>query len=217
MQNNINSSNHPPILPVFIQTLTAIALLIAFWFLITLLPFFEELSLPMPFTLGELLSAILFTVIVVLALLFGVKLERSLYRRLTKFKTAGSMIKLLMVIGSVIILYIFYQPLVLPFTGEMDWVYHLFFLFLLIGLSGIFVYSAYKSLGSASVKTASASGDSSFTGSAVCPTCGFASPPGTPNCVTCGEKPGKPELNCPACKESLMADARFCPGCGTQV
>ncbi len=219
MQNS-RQGDSAQILPLLLQTTVAVAVLLGIWFLIMNLPMLDEIYLPLPFTLVELLSAILVTVIVVVTINFGSKLERALKYKMTRFPQLGMMLKLLLVIGSVLLLYFFYEPLIIPFIDDLDWIYHGFFLFILIGLIGIFGYSIYQGLGGLTQKLAD---PGSFQRPArpglTCPACGLVSASDMSYCGSCGTglTGSKASDSCGNCGMGLKAGISFCPECGSPV
>jgi len=139
--------------------------------------------------------------------------------RLTKiipaFSQGGTMVKQLVLIMVVFIAYFALRPLTVPYLGDLDWVYHLIFLFIILNLIGILGYSLYTNINEFSEFL---KGNKKVTGTVVtdfiCNWCNNKNEIGSNFCSICGNdlpKSGK----CNKCHALLKPGGRFCPKCGS--
>ena len=161
------------LLPVILQTVAGIVILLVIWVVISNLPMLARLPFPTAFTLRDLLSAIVLTIIAVMLGNFGLRMEQSMERLIKGFPQGGAMVKQLAVLLAVLFIYLAYRPIVTPYMDEVDWLYHLLFLFVFLtylGVLGFAVYSNIESL--AALLSGKKMSLSSSAETATCVSCG---------------------------------------------
>ncbi len=136
-------STFKQLVPIFAQTGVALVILLLMWLIISNLPMLESINLPLPFNLTEFLSAVLMTIIVVLLINLGSRLQLRLLYIKPRFKNVQAIVRLLMSLIAVFLLYNAYRPILIPYLGNYEWAYHVFFLFWFIALLGFLGYSIY--------------------------------------------------------------------------
>jgi hypothetical protein len=204
-----------------VQTVVALILLFFVWIIIVNLPMLEEIKLPLDFTLPDLLGAVLLTVIAVALYRFGSRIENAFYQAETNLPQIGTIIRNVCLLVSLLLIYFAYRPLVVPYMGELDWVYHILFLIaVLVALVVLvnFIYlnteyfTDYLTLQSAKPKANRAMG------TITCSSCDkkYLSEDGIVFCSQCGEKLPQPK-KCTACGKMLKDSAKFCMACGEKV
>lgn len=233
------------LLPLLIQTAIGIVMLLVGWMIISILPMIDEVDLPLEFSLSELLSAIVLTVLIVLLIDFTLKFSRKLdelNRSSKELYFLEDLFKYVIYLIAIVIAYIAYLPLVVPYLNDFDWIYSLFFLLISIIIIGIIGYSVYNNsqkLGQLLVERRSiaASKDNpDDTGSGVEEIDFYEDQEeeeeeeeedaGVESSVETGEatepvpeedEPQNEPDKCPSCENILREGANFCNKCGTSV
>jgi len=214
------------VLPLLIQAGVGIIILLISRAVITDLEMVREIQIPVYFTLPQLISAVILTIIMVLLVNFGTRMELRLAHIVTDFPQSGYMLKLFIFLIVIGIGYGAYIPLIRPYWGDLDWVYHLSFLILFVVVLGMLGHTIYThterlttvvtGLFSGAKQTIPISGAEGL----VCPACGGKNKAAATFCTSCGRKLSPLETgasNCKACGAVLKPNARFCVSCGLTV
>ncbi len=139
------SSDKPlkPLLHSAVKTGSAILLLLVARAIIVNLPMLKAIDLPLNFSFNDIISAATLTIVAVLLFQLGIKVENQMInisRGLPQFENA---IRGLFLLAVLLIIYIAYQPLALPYLAAFSWFYHLLFLaasIYIIWSLGLFIY-----------------------------------------------------------------------------
>jgi len=183
--NNVSVLNK--LLPQFLKTVSGIIISLLGWLIIVNLPMLDEISFPFAFTLTEMLSAAIFTIIVIMLITFGLRLELRFRYYATRFSNVGGVIRQVFFLGAILILYYFYRPLFIPYLSDLDWIFHLTFLVASLTVLVIMGIAIYKSLEQVT----------------------------KPLPKKVRNKPLHiSPLSCRSCGANIINSARFCPGCG---
>jgi len=182
-----NESVFNKLLPQLLKTSLGIIISLLGWLAIINLPMLDEISFPFAFTITEMLSAAIFTIIVIMLITFGLRLELRFRYYANRFSPVGTVIRQIFFLGAILILYFFYRPLVIPYLLGLDWIYHLGFLVASLTVMAILGISIYRSIEQ------------------------VAKP--SPDQVR-KEPLHISTVNCPSCGANMISAARFCPGCG---
>ena len=214
------------VLPLVIQAGVGIIILLIFRAVITDLNMVREIDIPVYFTLPQLLSAVILTIIMVVLLNFGTRMELRLAHIVTDFPQSGRIVKLLIFLIAIGIGYGAYIPLLRHYWGDLDWVYHLSFLILFVivlGMLGHIIYAHTErlialiaGLSSRAKQTFPVSGAEGL----VCAACGGTNEAGASFCSSCGGQLSLLETgtsNCKGCGAVLKPNTRFCVSCGLPV
>ncbi|RJQ04237.1 MAG: zinc-ribbon domain-containing protein [Bacillota bacterium] len=206
--------------PLVIQTVVGLFILLFSWAVVAFLPMVKEVYLPLEFTLEELLTGVILTVAIILLLSFGGRLERRLNLVGPGQGAAGRIVKFLMVLLSVMIAYVAYRPLAIPYLEglDLDWVYGVTFLgvcLIALALLGWSVYAYTEYLARAPRGRAVAAAAAGYV---VCSRCGRRNEQGWKFCGACGAELFYPSLPvCPNCRTPGHPESRFCSVCGTPL
>ncbi len=209
------------VMPLVIQTGTGVAILLASWYIISILPMLDDIQFPLQFSLSELLTALILTILIWMLGVFGRRLELRLGFIHRDFPQGGTIIKYIIYLFIAVIGYHAYAPLALPYLDDYYWIYSLVFLVLslsMLALLGFTVYSNTESISAMFSKTKKAV-PVQTTGFSLCAKCGKSNKAGSKFCVSCGEVLSSPaKVNaCNTCGAALKAGAKFCTGCGQVV
>jgi len=204
------------LLPLLVQTGVGIIILLIFWLVVVNLPMLDEIDFPLDFTLAELIAAVLLLAITAMLVNFGNRMELRMAHVLPSFPQAGNLVKILVFIIATLIVYTALRPLVLPYINDLDWIYHLVFLLVVVGLLGFLGYSIYINMEQITLLFTSSGTSSSPVGGIVCNKCGEKNKSQATFCSYCGaELPRPPQCN--SCGRVVKPGAKFCPSCGSGV
>ena len=107
------------------KTYTAkkVAILVGIYVLLSLIPIFDQIEMPLRFTLTDLITAVVLIILIEILCDFGEKNEQ--YQFVTIYSTyqSGTVIKYLLYLLSAIIGYTAYKDIVTPYLGEYHWIY----------------------------------------------------------------------------------------------
>ena len=174
----------------------------------------EEISFPLEFTLTDMLAAAVFTVVVSMLISLGLRLELRLSYLTDNFPQGGTMVKQIIFLIAILIVYFAYRPLVVPYLGVLDWLYHLLFLVVFLIILFVLGSSVYRSMESfAEIFTSSKIRSEDALLASVCSKCGEKNLPESQFCSFCGDKIPQPR-KCRNCNNILRLEAKFCPRCG---
>ncbi|MCL0065007.1 zinc ribbon domain-containing protein [Dehalococcoidia bacterium] len=226
MKPKLQESLLREVLPLVIQTGVGIIILLIARAVITDLDMVREIDIPVDFTFPQLLSAVILTIIVVVLLNFGTRMELRLARIVTDFPQSGQIVKLFVFLIAIGIAYGAYIPLLRHYWGDFDWAYHLSFLILFVVVLGMLGHTIYTQtervttlitgLFSGAKQTIPISGAEGL----VCAACGGRNKAGASFCTSCGGKLSPLETgasNCKGCGAALKPNTRFCVSCGLPV
>lgn len=199
------------VFPLIWHSALGAAILFLSWLAIFHLPMLEGIPLPLDFGLNQLLGALVLSGLVAVLINFSFRLEARLEFQAPRAKPVGTAVKLSMMLIGVLTIYLAYRPLVLPYMDELNWIYHLLFALLFLGVLAILAYNLYTSLAPIFPDSEFVSG-----GEAVCPKCGKGNKAGARFCAFCGQEIAAPARKC-ACGALITPGAKFCPGCGIPV
>lgn len=209
-----NKSSFSQLLPMFLQTVVGVIILLIVWLIIINLPMLEEISFPLEFTLTDMLAAAVLTVIVSMLISLGLRLELRLNYLTENFPQGGTMVKQIIFLIAILITYFAYRPLVVPYLGDLDWLYHLLFLVAFLIILFILGSSVYRNMESiAEIFTNSKIRSEDALTTSVCSKCGEKNLPESQFCSFCGDKIPQPR-KCRNCNTTLKLEAKFCPRCG---
>lgn len=201
------------ILPMFLQTAVGIIILMIVWLIIVNLPMLEEMSFPLDFTITEMLAAAVLTIIISMLISFGMRIEVRL-SLLTTLPQGGTMAKQIFFLIAILIAYFAYKPIVVPYLGDIEWLYHLLFLIVFLTILAILVSALYRNIEYfTGTFTSSKLQGPSAAKVLECVQCGGKNAAGFKYCSFCGEKMPQPR-ECRNCGNILKQDAKFCPHCG---
>lgn len=201
------------LLPLVMQTGISIAILLIVWLVISLLPMLDAIDIPLKFTLSELIGAVILTVIIVLLVNFAIRLELRMSHLLADFPQGGTMAKLFVFMVAVLVGYSTYQPLVLPYIDNLEWVYHLLFFGVFAVILSVFGFTIYNNMEQLTALMTRSGRALSSTEGTTCPKCGEKNQGAGQFCSFCGmELPKLPQ--CVACGRILRPGVSFCPACG---
>jgi len=202
------------LLPLFMQTGVGIIILLIIWLVIVNLPMLEEIAFPPRFTLTELLSAVVLTVIIGMLVSFGLRMELRLGYLVQNFPQGGIMIKQLVFLIAILIAYLAFRPIAVPYMGEVDWIYHLVFLIAFVAVLAVLGSLIYRNTEEiVEIFFGSKRHGPSSSSALLCSKCGEKNAAGTKFCSFCGVEQPQP-LQCSSCGVFLKPGAKFCPGCG---
>jgi len=88
----------------------------------------DDIRMPLEFTFTELIRAVVFTVLIVMLVNFGTRMELLIGHNSSDFPQGGKIAKLFIFFISAIIAYNAYAPILFPHLGDLDWIYSLIFL-----------------------------------------------------------------------------------------
>ena len=212
------------VLPSVIKAGIGIIILLIFRAVIIDLEMVREIDIPVYFTLPQLLSAMILTVIMIMLLNFGIRIELRLARIVTGFPQSGQIVKLFIFLIVIGIGYGAYIPLFRHYWGDFAWVYHLSFLILfmvVLGILGYIIYTQAEHLITLIIGLFRRVKQTiPISGGLACAACGAKNKAGAGFCSSCGEKLSpleKETSNCKGCGEALKPNARFCVSCGLSV
>jgi len=222
------------VLPLVFQAGGGILVALVFWLVIGELPMVEDIQLPVEFTLTELLSAGILTIIMGILVSFGMRMEACLAAIVTGFPQSGQILKLFIFLIVIGIAYGAYLPLLEPYWGDVEWVYPVFFLVVFLVVMGILGYTIYQHmdrlgtllyqhmdrLGTLLVVAKQTVATPAAAGDIACAGCGEKNKIGATFCSSCGASLSVPETvasNCKGCGAALKPNARFCVSCGLTV
>jgi len=199
--------------PMILQTVLGIIVLLIVWLIISRLPMLDEIDFPLDFTLSELVGAGILTVIMVLLVSFGIRIELRMSYVFSRFPEGGTIIKNIVFLIAILIAYWAYKPLLNPYMGDLRWIYSLAFLFLFVAVLVVLALNIYRNTeGISAIFTGTKSGF------VLCHKCGNSNPSSSKFCSICGaELPQVKELNCKSCGAPLKPGAKFCPSCGIAI
>lgn len=201
--------------PMILQTFIGIVILLIAWLVITALPMVKGIRMPLDFTTAQLITALILTIIVVMMISFGIRMELRLVYLGVKFPQSGTMVKQLMVLLSVLIAYYAFKPLVMPYSGELEWIYHVAFLVAFIAALFFLGYNIYSNIEQLSALFAGSRSSSSKEATLACAKCGKDNLLDAAFCSFCGGEMVKPDpSSCKKCGAELKPGASFCAGCG---
>ncbi|MBT9143118.1 MAG: hypothetical protein DDT32_02246 [Syntrophomonadaceae bacterium] len=215
------------VLPLVIQIVGGVIILLIIWLVLDRLPMVREIQLPaeLKFDTTELLAAVILTIMMIMLVNFGMRMELSLGRIVPTFPQSGRMLKLLMFLIVIAIGYHAYLPLIEPHWGDLDWIYPVGFLVLFVitlAMLGYTIYIHIDRLGTL-FSGLFTSGEKPVIATAegpLCPGCGKKNKAGAGFCSFCGAKlpqPATSGTNCKGCGAALKPDSRFCAACGFTV
>lgn len=127
------------------------------------------------------------------------------------------MVKQLAVILTVLIIYLAYRPIVVPYMADLSWLYHMLFLFVFLcylSTLGFAVYYNVEPL--AALLSEKQVGSSPPAGIIKCVNCGEEVSGGSLFCPSCGMELPQPK-KCSDCGQLLKAGTNFCAFCGKPV
>lgn len=214
------------VLPLLIQAGVGILIFLIARAVIIELDMVQAIRIPLRFTLPQLISAVILTIIMIVLVNFGTRMELRLAHIVTEFPQGGYILKLFVFLIVIVIGYGAYLPLVRPYWGEFDWVYHLSFLVLfvvILGVLGHTIYAHTERLSTLIIDLFSGEKRNipiSRTGDIVCGGCGGKNKAGAGFCTSCGAKISPLETvasNCKSCEATLKPDVSFCSSCGFSV
>jgi len=211
------------LLQLFLKTSLSIIILLFIWLAIVNLPMLDEISFPLEFTLPEMLAATIFTIISIILINFGLRLEIILRYYSTKAPHFAMAVRQVFFMAAILILYFFYRPLFVPYLNGLDYIYHLAFLvasLTVLSILGIAIYRSIEDL----AKSISGSKQKRFSAAPIikCSSCGAPIKRLASFCPTCGETvtaaQSKIDLDldptCNTCNAPLNSGAKFCTNCG---
>ncbi len=203
-------------LPMLIQTGIGIFILLIVWLITASLPMLDEIDLPLDFTLAELISAVILSIIVVMLVGFAMRIELRLNYFVNSFPQSGSYVKYFVFLIVILIIYFAFNPIVTPYLGEFEWLYHMVFLVALITLLAIIGMSLYGSVDEITAYiTRNQNKEDSNENRLKCIECGKANLAGKKYCSHCGASLPK-VAKCQNCESVLKPGASFCTSCGTK-
>jgi len=213
------------VLPLLVQTGVGIIIVLILWLVIAELPMLEEIQLPVYFTTAELFSAVMLTIIMIMLLSFGMRMELSLAHTVPAFPQSGQILKLLIFLIVIGIAYGAYLPLVEPYWGDLEWIYPVTFLVFFVCVAAMLGYTIYAQADRLSglLSDLFTSGEKAVMTTAegpLCPGCGKKNKAGAGFCSFCGGKLSQPataDINCKGCGAALKPESRFCVACGLAV
>jgi uncharacterized protein YacL len=226
MEQKYQKSALVQIVPLLIQTVVGIIILLISRAVITGLEMVQDIQIPVNFTLSQLISAIILTIIMVMLVNLGVRMEPRLAHMLPDFPQSGHILKLILFLIAIGIGYGAYLPLIRPYWGDFDWAYNISFLIIFVAVLGALGYTIYKHterLTPLLIGVFTGTRESSSIAAAagpVCAGCGATGKVGAAFCTSCGASLSPPkavDFNCKGCGAALMPNARFCVSCGIPV
>ena len=226
MEQNYQRSALMQIGPLLIQTGIVIIILLISRAVISELDMVQGIRIPVYFTLPQLISSIILTIIMFMLINLGVLLETRLAHILPVFPESGYILKLILFLIVIGIGYGAYLPLIRPYWGDFDWVYNLFFLISFVAVLGTLVYTIYKHTEHLSfiligqTTRAKKTSHVAATAGPACAGCGATNKVGATFCTSCGAKLSPTEtisFDCNGCGAVLKPNARFCVSCGISV
>lgn len=199
---------------VIVQGVVGVVLLVIFRLVVDHLPMLQEVDLPLYFGLSELLAALISTGIVAVLMSTAGRLALQVDGAGLGFTGAGLATKLLAALGSLLLIYHSYSPLLQPYLGQYEWIYQVVFLTAFLATLVALGYTVYTGVGDLGATMAARPRQARMPGAA-CGQCGAANPPGGAFCDACGAA-AKPAGGggCASCGTPLKAGSRFCPDCG---
>jgi hypothetical protein len=226
MKANPQKSALGHVLPPLIQAGVGILILLIARAVLIRLDMVREIEIPVEFTFPQLISAVILTVMMIVLVNLGMRMESLLAHIVTGFPQSGYILKLAVFLIVIGIGYGAYLPLVRPYWGDFDWVYHVSFLILFVVVLGMLGYTIYTNterlttliagLFSGAKEAVAVRGDAGL----LCASCGGRNRAGAAFCSLCGAKLSPPETvgsMCKACGAALKPNARFCGSCGLTV
>lgn len=204
------------LLPLFVQTGVGIVILLIAWLVIANLPMLDRITIPLEFSLTQLIVAVILTIIIGMLIGFASRIELRLGYLVANFPQCGTMVKHFVYLIVILIAYFAFNPLAVPYMGEMDFIYHLLFLIAFLVVLVILGNTIYRNTEGFSqlLGSAAKSPGKPAAISLICSKCGEKNEYGTRFCSFCGEKLLQP-LECSSCGNVLKPGARFCAVCGT--
>lgn len=125
------TANSNILMPLVAKTVIGVVVLMIIWLLVSILPMIDDIELPLEFTLSELLTASILTILVVLLINFGERAEKVILK-VYQVSIFGTILKYGLYFISVIIIYTSFLDIFPPYMDEYDWIYNLIFLILAV-------------------------------------------------------------------------------------
>lgn len=170
-------------------------------------------------TISDIVVMIISVIFIVVIIVFGNILAGNAVLMLPIFPGIGSLINNIVILISIIIAYVSFDILVMPFFRQYDiaWLYPIIFLVLALIPIARIIYIFYTNSGNIAYLFRRAKSPS-LKGDIVCSNCGAANPPGSEFCIACGKKLEEPIKNiCPNCGAELAPGSVFCSNCGAKI
>jgi len=170
-------------------------------------------------TISDIVIMIISVIFIVVIIVFGGILAANLTLMLPIFPGIGSLINNIVILISIIIAYVSFDILIMPFfrLHDISWLYPIIFLILALIPIARIIHIFYTNSGNIAylfkrVKITSP------TGEIICDNCGKANSPNSEFCWYCGKKLEKPVKNiCPKCGAELTPGSVFCSNCGYKI
>ena len=205
--------------PLILQAGVGIISFLILWLIISALPMLQEIDLPLDFTLTELVNTGILTVVIVILVNFGSRLELRLGYIYPHFPQMGTMAKSVAFLIAILIAYRVYLPLLEPYLSDLGWIYSVTFLILFVAVLVMLARIIYLNVEDISAFIAgSKKGFSSTDPEILCKKCGESNRSGSKFCSVCGaELPQPTEHKCKNCAAALKPGVKFCASCGAQA
>ncbi|HOL16861.1 MAG TPA: zinc ribbon domain-containing protein [Bacillota bacterium] len=202
------------LLSFLIEAAVGLAILALMWLAVVNLPMLEGISLPLQFTLAELLGAILLLAIAAALLAFTLRLKYHLGHLAPIHQKSIVLIKQLILPLFVLLIYLALRPLLVPYLGGLAWTFHLLFLAVFLALLVLLGHSLYRHTRQLIILYSNPAVRELLTTTLVsCEQCGEKNMADARFCSSCGEKLLRPG-QCNSCGMVIDGASKFCPACG---
>jgi ribosomal protein L40E len=170
-------------------------------------------------TISDIVVMVISVIFIVVIIVFGKILAGHAVLMLPIFPGIGSLINNIVILISIIIAYVTFDIVIMPFFRlyDISWLYPVIFLVLALIPIARIIYVFYTNSGNIAYlfrrgKT------SSSTSEIICNNCGTLNSPGSAFCFKCGQKIEKTKKNiCSTCGAELEPGSEFCSNCGSKV
>lgn len=213
------------ILPLLAQSLVGIALVFILWLIVKELPMLAGIPFSLRFSLNQLVAAPILLFLAGLIINLAIKVEGRLKGFYPRTPQWGQLAKSVGFVLGIYIAYLALQPLIVPYTANLGWIYHSVFLAGFVFFLGLAIFQVFaivqKELPPLLGEELPQQPAQPAAGPR-CQSCGAVLKPGAKFCPACGasvvQAPAPAAaLVCVSCGKALVIGAKFCPGCGLPV
>jgi hypothetical protein len=216
MQSSIETPQKK-VVSLIIKTVLSMTLLLVAWVVISNLPMFIEIRLPLYFSLLDVISAGLLTVVAILIFKFGTQI-RVIYSEIDlSFPQILTIIEQSMFLIFLMIIYFAFRPIVVPYMDYLDWTYHVVFLIFFLFVMGSLGFYIFRNVDALTEQLANKSILSNVERDYIsCENCSCKNNANAKFCSNCGFQL-RQARRCDSCGATQKANNKFCTDCGKQV
>ena len=184
------------------------------------IPMVRDLSVPgLPINASGIISAIIGIIMIGILLNFKRSFSPKIKELFPQFTESGKIVDSAILLIIIIVMYLMFRGLIVPFMGGMVWLYAVIFLLIALYPTYRLVRTLYK--GSYQVSDIVTDKIAEDTGELVkCPKCGERVPGSAKFCPNCRAKLGVPEtttIKCPKCGAENKSTSKFCLNCAAPL